>query len=557
MIQLEGIGFSYAVKGGDIPVLSGVDAVFERGKITAIVGRSGSGKTSLLRLLAGLSLPQAGKLTIDGRPGGSIRQGTSLIFQDYGLLPWETVEGNAELGLEARGVARTRRRTQVGPILKDLGLERFSNLYPSRLSGGMRQRVAVARALASRSDLLLMDEPFSSLDALSREALQDSLLAMQAKYRTTIVLVTHSIEEAVYLADSVYILEGRNPSRLSERFDTGKSGRDRSLNPTPQPTPLAPLPVSLPQGGPSQDGKSQSGPNLSYRESEAYFADLATLRRRFFSGSLEPVPEKAGGPGEKDIVNPSGRVSGFLSKLARTSIAALLLLALWELLALALSKPFLPLPALVLTRFVQGLAQGSLLGHILASLRRVFGAILLAAPLAWVLGLTAGRIAAVDTLLSPLVYLLHPLPKVAFLPLLMLFLGLGDAPKLALMGLVVFGQLFVGARDSSKTIPAPLVDTVRSLGGRKSFLVAKVVIPSTIPMLLSSLRISLGTAIAVLFLSETFASMDGLGWYIMDSWSRVDYPDMYAAIMALSLTGLGLYLVLDALEAFLLRWRES
>jgi ABC-type nitrate/sulfonate/bicarbonate transport system ATPase subunit/ABC-type nitrate/sulfonate/bicarbonate transport system permease component len=556
VIRLEGIGFSYAVKGGDIPVLSGVDAVFERGKITAIVGRSGSGKTSLLRLLSGLSLPDAGEITIDGEPGGSIRRGTSLIFQDYGLLPWETVEGNAELGLEARGVAKPLRRAAVGPMLKDLGLERFSGLYPARLSGGMRQRVAVARAFASRSDLLLMDEPFSSLDALSREALQDNLLAMQAKYGTTIVLVTHSIEEAVYLADSVYILEGRNPSRLSERFDTGKGVTGRLPRPARTATP-APIPAGSPQAGPRPEGQAPSGLGSSYRESEAYFAALAKLRRRFFSVSLETVPEKAGGPGDEEAIKPGGLASGFPSKLVRTSLAALLVLALWELLALVLAKPFLPLPTLVMTRFVQGFAQGRLLVHVLVSLRRVFGAILLAAPLAWVLGLAAGRIGTVDALLSPLVYLLHPLPKVAFLPLLMLFLGLGDASKLALMGLVVFGQLFVGARDSAKSIPPPLVDTVRSLGGRRSFLFAKVVVPSTLPMLLSSLRISLGTAIAVLFLSETFASMDGLGWYIMDSWSRVDYPDMYAAIMALSLVGLGLYLVLDALEALLLRWRES
>ncbi|MCX7026496.1 MAG: ATP-binding cassette domain-containing protein [Spirochaetes bacterium] len=541
MIRLEGISFSYALKSGNIPVLSGVDAVFDRGKITAIVGRSGSGKTSLLRLLAGLSQPSAGSVAINGQPGGSIRQGTSLIFQDYGLLPWETVEGNAELGLEARGIAQEKRHSLVSPILKDLGLEEFSDLYPARLSGGMRQRVAVARALASRSDLLLMDEPFSSLDAFSREALQDSLLETQVRYGTTILLVTHSIEEAAYLADFVYILEGRNPSRLSERFDTFKSRTMKEPRPAATFAPAVPVPVT-----PSPS---------SYRESEAYFADLAALRRRFFSSEKDRETRPIALQGESSVYGRAG--SAFLSKLAKTSLAACIVLALWEILALIVSKPFLPLPALVWTRFAQGIAQGKLFVHVWASLRRVFGAILLAGPPAWVLGLAAGRIGAVDTVFSPLVYFLHPLPKVAFLPLLMLFLGLGDASKLALMGLVIFGQLFVGARDSAKAIPPVLVDTVRSLGGGKPFLVSKVISPSTLPALFSSLRISLGTAIAVLFLSETFASMDGLGWYIMDSWSRVDYPDMYAAITGLSLLGLGLYIALDGIEALLLRWRES
>ena len=543
MIRLEGIGFSYAVKGGGIPVLAGLDATFERKKITAIVGRSGSGKTSLLRLLAGLSRPTSGKISIDGSPGGSIRKGTSILFQDYGLLPWKTVEGNAELGLQAQSVPKSGRRLQVAPILEDLGLDQFSSLYPARLSGGMRQRVAVARALASRSDLMLMDEPFSSLDALTREALQDNLLETQAKYGTTIVLVTHSIEEAVYLADSVYILEGQNPSRLSERFDTGKSGR------LEHPGRLAKL-------GSAPAWQAGAGP-VSYRESAEYFADLSALRHRFFSGNAESIPRHIPGSVPGGESRPTLKVPSFLSRLGKTALAGLIVLAAWSLAARLISRPFLPLPALVWANFVHGLAGGSLLAQVGASLRRVVGAIILAAPAAWVLGLAAGRIRKVDTFLSPLVYLLHPLPKVAFLPILMLFLGLGDASKLALMGLVVFGQLFVGARDSARAIPAALVDTVRSLGGRKTFLVTNVILPATLPALLSSLRISLGTAIAVLFLSETFASMDGLGWYIMDSWSRVDYPDMYAAISVLSLLGLGLYLALDGLEAILLRWRES
>ncbi|HWQ08079.1 MAG TPA: ABC transporter permease subunit, partial [Holophaga sp.] len=229
----------------------------------------------------------------------------------------------------------------------------------------------------------------------------------------------------------------------------------------------------------------------------------------------------------------------------------------WELLAQALGKPFLPHPAVAAGRFAERLADGTLAIHTFASLRRIFFALAIAGPLAWALGLVSGRSRAADALASPLVYLLHPLPKVAFLPLLMLFLGLGDASKIALMGLVVFGQLFVGARDSAKAIPPALLDTVRSLGFGRTGILRRAIFPATLSALLSSLRISLGTAIAVLFLSETFASMDGLGWCIMDAWSRVDYPDMYAAIMALSAVGLALYLALDAMEALALRWRET
>lgn len=549
MIKIENLRFSYRLKGKSLPVLSDIDADFERGAITAIVGRSGCGKTSLLRIIAGLSAPTMGSVTVDGDSRGLVRGKTSIIFQDFGLLPWANVQTNAELGLKVRKVPAAERRSKVDPILAELGLVPFARLYPARLSGGMRQRVAVARALASDSDLLLLDEPFSSLDALTRESLQEMLLETQRRHGTTIILVTHSIEEAAWLADTVYILDGKNPSSLSVRFDTG---RRRASSPAAE----APLPDRL-QFHP--EGQSRDQPQ-EYRESSHYFANVAALRQLF---SSLPHGEDAIGKAAREMEATTStepaihRAARFFARLGEIALAASVIALLWAALALILKKPFLPSPSLAAATFIKKLANGTLFIHIGASLRRIFLALAIAGPPAWALGLLSGRVKAADTLASPLVYLLHPLPKVAFLPILLLFFGLGDGSKVALMGLVIFGQLFVGARDSARAIPSSLIDTVRSLGLKGGGILRYAILPATLPALLSSLRISLGTAIAVLFLSETFASMDGLGWYIMDSWSRVDYPDMYAAIIALSLLGLVLYLALDAVEAFALRWRET
>lgn len=549
MVRLERLSFSYALKGRTIPVLSGLNATFERGAITAIVGRSGCGKSSLLRLIAGLAAPDSGKLFIDGEPGSRIRPKTSIIFQDFGLLPWESVQGNAELGLAARGMSAAQRRARVASILEELELKPFSKLFPARLSGGMRQRVAVARALASDSDLLLLDEPFSSLDAITRESLQETLLETQKRHGTTIILVTHSIEEAAYLADVVYIMEGKNPSTLSEPFETGRRAAF--------PTGAQPAPLELPEGRPPVRPAPVAA--AAYREGARYFEDVAALRARF----AEQTTERPAASPEQSALNDAAQraaglgVRGFAAKLGKIALAAAFIALVWGIFARTLGKPFLPHPAAAAARFVERIADGTLITHTLASLRRIFLALAIAGPLAWALGLVSGRSRSADALASPLVYLLHPLPKVAFLPLLMLFLGLGDASKIALMGLVIFGQLFVGARDSAKAIQPALLDTVRSLGFGRWGILRRAIFPATLPALLSSLRISLGTAIAVLFLSETFASMDGLGWYIMDAWSRVDYPDMYAAIMALSAVGLALYLALDAVEALALRWRET
>ncbi len=225
MVELEGLSVAYSTPRGPVRAVEDVSILFARGGIHAIIGPSGSGKTSLVQAMAGLFVPQAGTIRIDGSPLSGIRPRTAVIFQDFGLLPWKTVIANAELPLLLRGMDRRERRRRVMPILEELGLESFLELYPVRLSGGMQQRLAVARALAAEPDLLLMDEPFSSLDALTRENLQETLLEVHARHGATIILVTHSIEEAAYLADTVTVMTGRNPGRISARIETEKNAR--------------------------------------------------------------------------------------------------------------------------------------------------------------------------------------------------------------------------------------------------------------------------------------------------------------------------------------------
>ncbi|HET7839874.1 MAG TPA: ABC transporter ATP-binding protein [Rectinemataceae bacterium] len=230
MVRLESVSISYRIGGQELPAVQDAVAEFPSGSITAVIGPSGCGKTSLIQAMAGLIRPSAGRVLIQGSELRAVRRQTAVIFQDYGLLPWKTARDNAELPLLLAGMGARERHARVDPILEELGLAEFSRFFPARLSGGMRQRLAVARALASGPDLLLMDEPFSSLDALTRESLQETLLAVQARHGTTVVLVTHSIEEAAYLGDSVIVMRGRNPGRIELRLasprnsDKGPSG---------------------------------------------------------------------------------------------------------------------------------------------------------------------------------------------------------------------------------------------------------------------------------------------------------------------------------------------
>ncbi len=226
MVSLEGIGIVYPARDGPIPAVKDFDADFPAGTITAIIGPSGCGKTSLLQVIAGLRPPTTGRVLVEGVELSGVRSRTAVIFQDYGLLPWKSVRDNAELPLLLRGMHRRQRRDVVDPILEELGLSQFVRLYPSGLSGGMRQRLAVARALSTGPDLLLMDEPFPSLDALTRESLQEMLLAVHRRHDMTTIIVTHSIEEAAYLSDVVLVMRGRNPGGLLGSVAAGHPHRD-------------------------------------------------------------------------------------------------------------------------------------------------------------------------------------------------------------------------------------------------------------------------------------------------------------------------------------------
>jgi ABC-type nitrate/sulfonate/bicarbonate transport system ATPase subunit len=225
MVRVEGLGLDYSTPAGAIRAFEGVNAVIPDGAIAAIVGPSGCGKTSVIRVVAGLREPTEGRVSFGpASPGGDRRPRTAVIFQDYGLLPWKTVSANVELPLLLAGFRARERRARAAPVIAELGLGDFSRFFPARLSGGMRQRVALARALVQEPEFLLMDEPFSSLDALTRESMQETLLELQSRRGTTVLLVTHSIEEAAYLAGRVYVMRNRNPGRIVAAIDAPEAG---------------------------------------------------------------------------------------------------------------------------------------------------------------------------------------------------------------------------------------------------------------------------------------------------------------------------------------------
>ncbi|MDP9898718.1 ABC transporter ATP-binding protein [Variovorax ginsengisoli] len=201
-----------------VRVLEGVDLDVRDGEFLSVLGPSGCGKSTFLSILAGLATHTGGALRIDGRALAGINRHQGVVFQGYALFPWRTVLDNIAVGLEIRGVGRDQRRRTAQEYLELVGLQGFGDSYPHELSGGMKQRVAIARSLAYEPDVLLMDEPFAALDAQTREILQGELLRIWERNRKTIVFITHSLDEAIFLSDRVAVMTQR-PGRVKDIID--------------------------------------------------------------------------------------------------------------------------------------------------------------------------------------------------------------------------------------------------------------------------------------------------------------------------------------------------
>jgi NitT/TauT family transport system ATP-binding protein len=229
----EGGGIAVAVRSvsmvypGPVEALQGIDLEFPEGQLTTLLGPSGCGKTTLLKIIAGLIQPTAGTVLVDGREVTGPGPERAFVFQDFALLPWANVIRNVAFGLELRGVPLSEREAIAETYIGSVGLAGFERKYPHELSGGMRQRVGLARALCVKAAVLLMDEPFSAVDEQTRRKFQEDLLQLVAQERRTFLFVTHSIEEAVYLSDRIVLLSPR-PGRVWKTIEPRLS---RTLSP--------------------------------------------------------------------------------------------------------------------------------------------------------------------------------------------------------------------------------------------------------------------------------------------------------------------------------------
>lgn len=467
-------------------VLRDVNLSIESGEFIAIIGASGGGKSTLLRVIAGLLKPRAGTLKVSSQP--------AFVFQDYRLLPWRTVLKNVNLPREVQG-----KGMEPLEALKLVGMEQYKDLYPSQLSGGMRARVAVSRALAQDSEIILMDEPFAALDALVRERFNAELKRLHRKNRRTILFVTHSIREAVYLADRVVVMKD---GTIADIIDTKLEGRVSAYT----------------------DG-------IEARLRELLGEGNSTLL------SNTPVQRKV-------------RLEGWLALLALA-----VFLVGWHFLSFTQNAFSLPGPLKVLAELQT--AWGELSGQMLLTLRTTLYGIVFGLLMGILLGYPLGRFPMLERIFSPFLVASQSTPIIAIAPLLIIWLGFGTAPAIVATTLTAFYPIMIatmtGVREVENTYHEYFDTLDASFWQRLRLLEA----PGSLPVMLGGLKLTASLALIGAVVWEFVSNAPGLGAAINQARAYYNTPRMFAAILLLTALGAGLYALVTVLERVVLRYRRK
>jgi NitT/TauT family transport system ATP-binding protein len=469
-------------------VLENISLTVQKGEFIAILGSSGGGKSTLLRLIAGL-LRGSGKLEVSGS--------TAMVFQDYRLLPWRTVRQNVQLPAELG-----RGGMKADEALALVGMKNYAALYPHQLSGGMRARVAIARALAQDADILLMDEPFAALDALVRERFNLELKKIHEKTGKTILFVTHSIREAVYLADRVMVLKNR---RLELVLPTKGEGRITAFT-----EPL-----------------------------EAQLRDVLGVADSTY---VEPPPTTLRFPWE--VLGIFGMV--------------LVLLVAWNL-AVPAPTPFLPTPGLVWRTMLE--KSDLLLPAALETLRIAGLGLLWSLLLGVGAGYLMGKNKLLERLFSPFIVALQAVPVIIIAPILVTVIGYTDTSRIVIASLIslfpILTATMIGVREVDLTY-REVFSTLRS-----SFwgLLSKLEFPGALPVMLGGLRntVSLaliGTVVAEFAFPANSLGQNGLGALAQFARNAFNTEFSFAAVFMLVILGCLLYLAVFVLELWVLRYRR-
>jgi NitT/TauT family transport system ATP-binding protein len=502
VIEARDLGFSYGSKR----VLESLSFDVCGGSFVTFLGPSGCGKTTLLNLIAGLTTPTEGALTVR-------TDRISFVFQSDALLPWRTALANVLLPFELRGDPVTPQlRERARALLAELGLAGSEDTVPAHLSGGMRKRVELARALVTEPDLLVLDEPFSSLDIITRERLNLLLRELHQRTRCTVVMVTHSVEEACFHSDAIFVLSGR-PAMVIDVHEVGRNGQ--------------PLPETYLLSPPQRDAA----------------AEIRRNARALWSTAAEPVP--AAGPGGEEAA-PAPGFGAFLRRQYGWVLVPLELVVIFSLVGLlkhAFSVPdyLLPSPLGVVRRFFTTLASGTILPDLGMTVTESLAGFALAFAASLVLGYGIAKSRLLSRLLMPYLIASNTIPTIALAPFLVLWLGFGIAPRIVTSVIVIFFPMLVSTISALGLAEKSTRQVTAFFRPRALRRFTAIELPASLPMIASGVKVSITFSVIGAVVGEFVSGTRGLGALVSIAKANFDMELMCVGLVWLIILGLLYY----------------
>jgi NitT/TauT family transport system ATP-binding protein len=535
--------------------LGGVSLRIAANEFVCIVGRSGCGKTTLLNGMAGNIKATSGAIMIDGVPVAGPGRDRAMVFQQASLFPWQTTLRNVTYGLELQGVGRSAADARAQQLLDVVGLSGYERFFPAQLSGGMQQRVNLARALAVDPEILLLDEPFAALDAQTREFMQVELTRVWQRFSKTAVFVTHDIGEAVFLADRVIVLSSRpGVVKADIKIDLPRP-RTLNLKRTPEFLRLEDQVWSQ-----LAESATELAEGIGSGPERAAAPDGGGLSRPAAASSAAALSRLGGAPPAR--VTQSRRRSGTAGRMGRFALGLLsvvCVIAFWQLSADLgwVNKIFSSSPADIFRAAVRLAPDRTFWRDIQTSAKEFAFGFALAVVLGIAIGILIGWYRTFAALLNPFVSGLYSTPRIALAPLLIIWLGIDSASKVALVTLSAIFPILINTATGIRTTDRHLVRVARSFGAGDWALFRTVAVPASVPFIVSGLRLGSGLGIIGVVVAELIAGTSGIGHRMMLAGQTFQTAEMFVCLLMFTSAGIALSAIFTRLEAYFDRWRSS
>jgi NitT/TauT family transport system ATP-binding protein len=570
VLTLDSVSKSFFSARGEVSALTDVSLQVRAGEIIALIGPSGCGKTTIMRMCAGFDFPTQGTALFQGGQIVDVNSGVGYLTQEADLFPWMTLRENVAFPLEMLGVGKEQRATWVAAYLELVGLSGFEDHYPHQLSGGMRQRGALARTMIYEPELILMDEPFASLDMPTRLMLHDELLRLLAERPKTVVLVTHDITEAIALADRVVIV-GRRPGRIKAIIDVDLP-RPRTSSGIVNTDGFAEIynkvwtslqsefidPAAL-----EASQHSQLPPALPAPEGRR-----ASSRRKMAQATAGSGPVAAPGSQRRPQGGPRRGWRRYLGSALAVGAARILFLAallgLWQILSSTkvLSPLLFSAPSGVFAALYHLLANQPAFGKTIytdlaTTLDEMAIGYVIGAGLGILVGVFLARIQWLARVFEPLILAAYSVPKVALAPVFIVLLGIGTVSKVAIVAMelffIVFFNTFIGVRD----VREDFIRQAQINGAGRFSVLRRIVLPGALPSIMTGLKLGVPFAMVGAVIGEFIAASDGLGWFVVNAANNFDSQDLFAGIIVLVIVVWVLSQAMQVVERLAVPWNSG